>query len=110
MRLLFDQNTSPHLVARLADLCPAASHVSLVGLDRATDLVVWQYARDNDYIIVTKDADFGDYGLVRGYPPKVVWLRLGNCTTSQIEALIRHNVEAIEALRDDPSVGVLALI
>jgi predicted nuclease of predicted toxin-antitoxin system len=109
MRLLFDQNISPRLVNRLADLYPEASHVWLIGLDRASDQEVWQYARDNDYIIVTKDADFGDYSLVRGHPPKVIWLWLGNCTTGQIEAALRRNKQAIETLRDDPNVGILAL-
>ena len=44
MKLLFDHDLSPRLVRRLADLYPNASHVALVGLDRATDLAVWTYA------------------------------------------------------------------
>lgn len=35
MKLLFDQNLSPCLVTRLRDIYPNASHVSLLGLDRA---------------------------------------------------------------------------
>jgi len=65
MRLLFDQNLSPTLVQRLSDLYSDASHVSLVGLDRASDEAVWSYALTNDYIIVTKDADFSDASVVR---------------------------------------------
>jgi predicted nuclease of predicted toxin-antitoxin system len=109
MKLLFDQNLSPHLVSRLADLHAEATHVSFIGLDRASDEAVWTYARTNSYAIVTKDADFGDLGLVRGFPPRVIWLRLGNCTTAQIEALLRESHEAIEALDDDSAPGILML-
>ena len=85
MKLLLDQNLSPRLVHRLADLYPDAAHVSLVGLDRASDGEVWDYAQANDCIIVTKDADFSDMSVLRGHPPKIIWLRLGNCTTSDVE-------------------------
>jgi predicted nuclease of predicted toxin-antitoxin system len=84
MKLLFDHNLSPRLVHRLADLYPASSHIFLVGLDQSPDLVVWTYAQINDYIIVTKDTDFSDMSVLRGFPPKVVWLRLGNCTTNHV--------------------------
>ena len=67
LRLLLDQNLSPRLIPRLADVYPEATHVSLVGLDRATDEVVWEYARAYDCIIVTKDADFGDLAVLRGF-------------------------------------------
>ena len=60
MKLLFDHNLSPRLVARLADVLPDASHVALAGLDRATDQQVWEFAREHGYTIVTKDTDFGD--------------------------------------------------
>jgi len=84
MKLLFDHNLSPRLVQRLADLYPGASHVALGGLDRATDLAVWTYAQTNEYVIVTKDSDFNDVSVLRGFPPKVIWLRLGNCSRLHI--------------------------
>src|SRR5262245_28570309 len=110
MRLLFDHNLSPRLVHRLADLYPDTSHVFLVGLDRASDLAVWAYAQTNDYIIVTKDSDFSDVSVLRGFPPKVIWLRLGNCTTSDVERTMRSGFAAIDAFANDPSVGILELI
>ena len=109
MKLLFDQHLSPRLVSRLSEVYPNASHVSLVGLDCAPDEAVWRYAQENDYIIVTKDADFGDLGIMRGFPPKVIWLRLGNCTTGQIEATLRTWYSAIEGLSANPNVGILTL-
>ena len=54
MKLLFDQNLSPKLVNRLADLLPGSSHVQSVGLDCANDDVVWEYARQNEFAIVSK--------------------------------------------------------
>ena len=109
MKLLFDQNLSPRLVGLLADLYPASSHLSLLGLDRALDDVVWEHARDHDFVIVSKDADFNNLSVVRGFPPKVIWLLLGNCTTAQVEAALRGNHATIEAFYADPSLGTLAL-
>ncbi len=68
------------------------------GLDRALDLEVWSLARDHGFLIVSKDADFGDLTTVRGFPPKVIWIRRGNCSTDQIENLLRQSVEAIGTL------------
>lgn len=109
MRLLFDQNLSSRLVSRLADICPDASHVGLLGLDHASDEAVWEYARTNGYVIVTKDADFNDRSVLRGFPPKVIWLRLGNCTTSQVEAAIREQQQDIEVFLADSALGILAV-
>jgi predicted nuclease of predicted toxin-antitoxin system len=109
MKLLFDQNLSRRLVPRLADVCPEATHVSMVGLDRAPDEQVWAYARANDYTIVTKDSDFKERSVVRGTPPKVIWLRLGNCTTDRVEATLRGRQTDIQAFIDDPILGVLEL-
>ena len=109
MRLLFDQNLSRRLVNRLADLFPDSSHVAMVGLEYASDEAVWGYARANCFIIVTKDADFNDISLLRGAPPKIVWLRLGNCTTGRIEASLREHQSEIEAFEADPTLGVFAI-
>lgn len=66
MKLRFDQNLSPHLVRLLSDLFPESNHVSFAGLERATDDEIWGYAQANDYVIVTKDADFADLAVIRG--------------------------------------------
>ncbi len=82
MKLLFDQNLSPHLVTRLADLFPDFGHVYPLGLDQVLDTKVWDYARGSGFIMVSKDADFSELSLLHGHPPKLIWLRLGNCTTN----------------------------
>ncbi len=107
--LLFDENLSPRLVDRLADIYPGSVHVSHVGLGNAFDKAVWDYARQNDFMIVTKDADFSEMSLVSGFPPKIIWIRRGNCSTRDIENLLRESYDAIAALSDDPSLGILTL-
>jgi len=109
MKLLFDQNLSVRLVHRLADLYPDARHVSSVSLDCATDVEVWEFAKANELTIVTKDADFNDFSVIRGFPPKVVWIRAGNCTTRTVEAILRAQYEALLAFHADREAAVLVL-
>jgi len=107
--LLLDHNLSPKLVSRIEDLYPASTHVYLVGLDTANDRTVWEYARQHGYLLVTKDADFSELLLLYGFPPKIIWIRRGNCSTQTIEQLLRDNFEAIETMKDDPNTGVITL-
>ena len=71
MKLLLDQNLSPRLVHRLADLYPNSSHVMDEELDRSLDREVWNYARQHDYLIVTKDVDFSELSVLLGFPRRV---------------------------------------
>ncbi len=107
--LLLDHNLSPRLVNRLSDLYPNSTHVESAGLATALDRTVWEYARRNDCMIVTKDADFGELGLLLGFPPKVVWIRHGNCSTKEIEEILREGYDATEAFSKDPNSGVIEL-
>jgi len=109
MKLLYDQNLSYRLVKWLADLFPNSSHVSNHFLTRAGDGVIWEFARANGYTLVTKDADYRDMSLLRGHPPKVVWLRIGNCADRDIENLLRRHAQAILDLETDASAALLTL-
>ena len=109
MKLLFDENLSPKLPNYLSDLFPNSLHVRDVGMKATTDSVVWDYAKDKDFMIVSKDADMHDLSLVFGNPPKVIWLRLGNCSTRQVENLLRQNFETIKLFYDDKNLSLLAL-
>lgn len=109
MKLLFDQNLSPKLVDHLADLFPGSSHVQSMALDCADDDRIWDHARLNGFAILTKDADYNNLSVLRGSPPKVVWLQLGNCTTAQVEAVFRARFADIEAFEKDSSVGTFVL-
>lgn len=110
MKLLFDQNLSPKLVGQLADLFSGSVHVQDAGLDRADDDVVWEYALQNGLTIVSKDEDYNLLGVVRGHPPKVLWLQLGNCTTAQVEAALRNRVADILAFEQDPTASTLVIM
>lgn len=109
MKLLFDQNLSFKLVRRVADLFPDSSQVRLVGLDRANDSVVWEYARQHNYVFVTQDVDYSNLSGLRGYPPKIIWLRCGNRPTSEIEELLRRNHPRIIHFLADPTIGCLEI-
>ena len=109
MKLLFDENLSHKLARQLADIFPNSLHVRGVGLKAADDPLVWDYARDNDFMIVSKDADMHDFSLVFGNPPKVVWVRLGNCSTRQVEELLRRAFDVIRSFYEDDSVSLLVL-
>lgn len=109
MKLLFDQNLSPKLPTRLADLFPGSEHVDAAGMGSADDGQIWDYALQRGLVVVTKDEDYSQLSVMRGYPPKVLWLLIGNCTTAQVESLIRDHIYDILAFESDPSAGVLAL-
>lgn len=109
MKLLFDENLSPKLTNRLADIFPESLHVRDVGMESTEDSTVWDYAKENDLMIVSKDADMHDLSLIYGNPPKVIWLRLGNCSTNEIENIIRQEAEIIELFSEDKSVSLLVL-
>lgn len=98
MKLLLDQNISRRIVPWLAEDYPGSSQAALLGLDTAQDADVWRYARDNDFTIVTKDADFAEMSLIQGSPPKVIWIRLGNVDNSAILRALQENKENIERM------------
>ena len=109
MKLLFDHNLSYRFVAWLADLFPDSSHVSSHSLARAGDGAIWGFARANGYTLVTKDADYRDMSLLRGHPPKVVWLRVGNCPDRDIEILLRRHAQALLDLESDARISMITL-
>ena len=109
MKLLFDQNLSARLVVRLEDLFPQSIHVKTLGMTQSDDSSIWNYARDQGFTLVSKDSDFQQRSLVLGAPPKVVWLRIGNCRTSQIEDLIRIHAVELHTFEREASSSLLIL-
>src|ERR1044072_6852592 len=101
MKLIFDQNLSPRLPRLLADLYPDSVHVRDVGLRDASDTEIWDYAKQNDFVIVSKDSDFQLRSLLYGHPPKFIWLRVGNCPVKLIEELLRKHSAAIHTFVQD---------
>lgn len=106
MKLLFDENLSPKLPGLVADLFPGSSQIDLVGLRGASDRVVWEYARAEGFVLVSKDQSFRERSLQDTASPRVVWLNVGSAGTSRILRLLRDryaDIERLAAATDQPS-------
>jgi predicted nuclease of predicted toxin-antitoxin system len=80
-----------------------------VGLQAADDDTVWVYAAEQGFVIVSKDADFHQRSFVLGHPPKVVWVRRGNCSTAKIEEILRARLADLIAFARDEQGTFLVL-
>ena len=109
MKLLFDQNLSPILIGLLSDLFPGSIHVRDAGLQTSGDEAVWDHAVQQQFVIISKDSDFHQRSFLFGGPPKVVWIRRGNCSTNEIEAIIRSHYDDLLAFDQSESAAFLAL-
>jgi predicted nuclease of predicted toxin-antitoxin system len=109
MKLLFDQNLSHRLAGQLATVSPGSAHVRDFSLEAAPDPVVWSFAAANGFMIVAKDTDFQQRALLYGHPPKVIWVRLGNCTTAAVATLLRNQLADVQAFVADASASFLVL-
>jgi predicted nuclease of predicted toxin-antitoxin system len=105
MKLLFDQNLSYKLCRRLANVFPDSNQVRLLGMAEAKDRAIWQYAKDNGFVLVSQDADFADMATLYGPPPKVIWLRCGNQPNDVVERLLREHADAITAFEHDDTAA-----
>ncbi len=95
MKLLLDENLPLRLIKDLADLFPGSTHVHECGLGSADDSAIWEYAKTNGFTIVSKDSDFEVRSILFGAPPRIIWLRAGNCTSEEAEKLLRTAFPAI---------------
>ncbi len=84
MKLLFDQNISFRVLKLLPDLYKSSKHLNQVQLEGRKDLEIWHYAKKHGYSIVTFDSDFCDIAYLKGHPPKIIWLKIGNTSTQSI--------------------------
>jgi predicted nuclease of predicted toxin-antitoxin system len=109
VKLLFDKNLAPALVENLADIYPDSAHVRALDLNSSPESVVWAYAPTMGYAIVSKDADFRQRSFLYGPPPKVIWIGLGNCSTSQVAGLLRKHRGEIEAFLLEEKQAFLGL-
>lgn len=106
MTLLLDENLPVKLVQLLSD-CLDCTHVSVLDLLGSSDQDIWHFAVQNELVIVSKDSDFNDRALVSA-DAKVIWIRLGNCSTEAIHLVLRNSVARIETfLRSSNSVLII---
>lgn len=109
MKLLLDENLSYRILPAILDLFPDSTHVARLNLLTSDDESIWEYARDYGYIIVSKDSDFHQRSFLRGAPPKVIWLRLGNCTTEALINALRSQATSIARFVSDEAAAFLTI-
>lgn len=109
MKLLLDENVSDRIVQHIADLFPGSTHIKTIGLMQSDDRVVWEWAKQHEFTLVSKDTDFYQKAIVLGHPPKFIWLRIGNCPTSLITTLLRSRHEIIRQFIDEETESLLVL-
>lgn len=109
MKLLFDHNLSHKLIQRLADVFPGSTQTRPLNFGRTADEIIWRHSRDHGFTIVSLDRDFAGLALLRGAPPKVIWLRCGNSTVAEVEQLLRLNLAAIRRFEISESDAVLEI-
>ena len=107
--LLFDENLSPRLPHRLTLAFPASRHVRDLDMRGCSDLDLWSRAARDGFVVVSKDDDFRQLSFLRGAPPKVVWLVVGNAGTERIAQLLEDRKPLIEAFEHDPEEALLVL-
>ena len=110
MKLLFDQNIFPRVIQEIEDLYPGSEHVQSIGLAKAKDSEIREYAKMKDLMIISKDADFSDRAVLVSPPPKVIWIKKGNCSTKEIIELLRNETSEIKKFADNPNSGLFILI
>jgi predicted nuclease of predicted toxin-antitoxin system len=109
VKLLFDENLSARLPEVLADCYPGSVHVHDCALGNSDDATIWRFAKDNQLTIVSKDSDFQELCVLHGSPPKFIWLRAANCSTQQIEKLLRVALPTIKRFIEEDQESCLVL-
>lgn len=110
MKLLFDQNISYRIVGLVSDKFYESKHINQVGLEDATDNSIWNFANEKGYTIVTFDSDYYNLSIMRGCPPKIIWLRIGNTSTRMIAEVLNDDFALIKAFLTDSSYEDLACL
>ena len=109
MKLLFDQNISFKVSKRVSDIFPGAKHVSDVGLTGSKDIEIWEFASINNYCIVSFDYDFVDLSTLKGFPPKIIVLRIGNSGTEKIISRLNKEVITIREFLSSDDTAFLEI-
>jgi predicted nuclease of predicted toxin-antitoxin system len=109
VKLLFDENLSHNLVGILAREFPGCAHVRDSDLRAAKDEQVWDHARTRGLVIVSKDTDFRERSYLEGFPPKIIWLDVGNVGTAAIAELLRRERQRIEDFEQQEETSLLIL-
>ena len=108
--IFFDQNISYRILQKLPDQLKHSTHVKNENLINAPDSKIWEFAKQYGYIIVTQDSDFNDLNSLYGFPPKVIWIRAGNMTTSSIVDLLIEYFNDIVLFENNSDYGCFEIV
>ena len=109
MRLLLDENISRRIVPALRDRFPGFSQVVLLGLERASDAQLCDFAADHDFVLCSKDVDFQHLVAARGYRPKLVRLAIGNASNDRVLTALLAAADRIEQALGQDAVGIAVI-
>ncbi|MDB9539459.1 DUF5615 family PIN-like protein [Anabaenopsis tanganyikae CS-531] len=109
MKLLLDENLSDRIVDQIIDLYPDSQHVKTLQLTNTDDAIIWEFAKINSFVIISKDSDFHQRSLLYGHPPKFIYLRIGNSPTSKIVHILRDNLSTITQFDSSDTESILVL-
>ena len=110
MKLLLDENLSDRIIHKIIDLYPHSEQVKTLKLTNTDDALIWEYAKTNGFVIVSKDSDFHQRSLLYGHPPKFIYLRIGNSPTSKIVQILRDNFDTLIRFEGSEMESILVLI
>ncbi|MFN4198238.1 MAG: DUF5615 family PIN-like protein [Flavobacterium sp.] len=105
MKFLFDQNISHRVLKYVLDEYPESTTVKEQNLINASDRTIWDFAKTHDYIIITQDSDFNDLNSLYGFPPKIIWFRLGNLKTKEIGDFMKLHKRELSIFLEDKNYG-----
>ena len=107
MKLLLDENLSRRIVAAIEPTYPESTQIALLSMESANDREVWEFAKNNDYILVTQDSDFNDFSTLYGHPPKVIWLKCGNQPRRRIVEILLSIVDDVQQFVENDELACL---
>ena len=110
MNLLIDQNISFRLIKKLEGIYLNLHHVSQLNLTNSSDIDIWGYARKNNFTIVTFDSDFIDISNLKGHPPKIIWLNIGNTSTQNVANKLIEEQKMITLFIENDESAFLEII
>jgi predicted nuclease of predicted toxin-antitoxin system len=109
MKLLLDENLSRRILPLIEQSFPKSTQVVYTSLESEDDKQLWQYAKNNNFTIVTKDSDFHEMSIIYGHPPKIIWLKCGNQTKQYIANILIQNEQSIKKFNIDNSLSCLEI-
>ncbi len=109
MKLLLDQNLSRRLLPALETTFPGSTQVQLLGMEADDDSAIWAYAKAEGFALVTKDSDFVELSAVRGMPPKIIWLNLGNVSNTVVRNKLMEHLITIRLFLESNEDGVFEI-